>query len=139
MPNSSNKSQERAEKAGFVVDTQLFRELGELLVGSDATALLELVKNSYDADATVVTVHGQRLSSKKQGLILVFDDGNGMTLRQFRQGFLRLAGRSKTTGDRRSSRYGRRYTGEKGVGRLATHKLAQLIEVEAVPFSEKGR
>jgi len=122
-----------------VVDTQLFRELGELLVGSDATALLELVKNSYDADATVVTVHGQRLSSKKQGLILVLDDGNGMTLRQFRQGFLRLAGRSKTTGNRRSSRYGRRYTGEKGVGRLATHKLAQMIEVESVPFSEKGR
>jgi len=139
MANNSNNSQERAEKAGFVVDTQLFRELGELLVGSDATALLELVKNSYDADATVVTVHGQRLSSKKQGLILVLDDGNGMTLRQFRQGFLRLAGRSKTTGDRRSSRYGRRYTGEKGVGRLATHKLAQLIEVESVPFSEKGR
>ena len=138
MANNSNKSQERTEKAGFVVDTQLFRELGELLVGSDATALLELVKNSYDADATVVTVHGQRLSSKKQGLILVLDDGNGMTLRQFRQGFLRLAGRSKTTGTD-APRYGRRYTGEKGVGRLATHKLAQLIEVESVPFSEKGR
>jgi signal transduction histidine kinase len=130
---------EKIEKAEFVVDTQLFRELGELLVGTDATALLELVKNSYDADATIVTVHGQHLGSGKNGLILVLDDGNGMTLRQFRQGFLRLAGRTKTSGERRSSRFGRRYTGEKGVGRLATHKLAQLIEVESVPFSANGR
>jgi hypothetical protein len=37
--------------AKFTVDTHLFRELGELLVGRDSTALVELIKNSYDADA----------------------------------------------------------------------------------------
>ena len=41
-------------KAGFTVDTHLFVELGELLVRKDSTALVELVKNSYDADATKV-------------------------------------------------------------------------------------
>jgi len=128
----------KAEKAAFTVDTQLFRELGELLVGRDATALLELVKNAYDADASVVTVHGDRVSSTRKGSIVVSDDGTGMTLSQFRRGFLRLAGRSKTTGDRRSSRYGRRFTGEKGVGRLATHKLARVLEVNSVPWSEKS-
>ncbi len=122
-----------------MVDTQLFRELGELLVGRDATALLELVKNSYDADATVVTVHGEKVASEKGGSIVVSDDGTGMTLLQFREGFLRLAGRSKTAGERRSSRFGRRYTGEKGVGRLAAHKLARLIEVDSVPYSERAR
>ena len=121
------------------MDTQLFRELGELLVGRDATALLELVKNSYDADASVVTVHGERVTSKTKGSIVVTDDGIGMTLAQFRRGFLRLAGRSKTSGERRSASYGRRYTGEKGVGRLATHKLARLIEVDSVPYSENTR
>ena len=35
----------------FAVDTHLFRELGELLVGRDSTALIELIKNAYDADA----------------------------------------------------------------------------------------
>ncbi|HVO55257.1 MAG TPA: ATP-binding protein [Solirubrobacterales bacterium] len=139
MADVKSKSPGRSEQASFVVDTQLFRELGELLVGSDATALLELVKNSYDADATVVTVYGQRLDSKSRGQILVIDDGDGMNLKQFRAGFLRLAGRSKTLGKRRSVRFGRRYTGEKGVGRLATHKLARLIEVESVPFSKEGR
>jgi signal transduction histidine kinase len=139
MAAKPRNSQGRAEKAAFVVDTQLFRELGELLVGRDATALLELVKNSYDADASVVTVHGDRVASKSKGSIVVTDDGTGMTLAQFRRGFLRLAGRSKTSGERRSNRYGRRYTGEKGVGRLATHKLAQVIEVDSVPRSESGR
>ena len=37
--------------ARFTVDTNLFRELGELLVGRSSTALVELIKNAYDADA----------------------------------------------------------------------------------------
>ena len=47
----------------FTVDTHLFRELGELLVGRDSTALIELIKNAYDADATEIIVHGERLDS----------------------------------------------------------------------------
>jgi hypothetical protein len=47
--------------AWFTVDTHLFRELGEFLVGRDSTALIELVKNSFDADATEVEVHAQHL------------------------------------------------------------------------------
>ena len=43
----------------FTVDTHVFRELGELLVGRDSTALIELIKNSYDADATEVVVYGE--------------------------------------------------------------------------------
>src|SRR5437764_9962381 len=62
----------------FTVDTHLFRELGELLVGRDSTALVELIKNSYDADATVVTVEGRHLDDPKRGRILILDDGIGM-------------------------------------------------------------
>jgi hypothetical protein len=36
------------EPAEFTVDTGLFRQLGELLVGRDATALVELIKNAYE-------------------------------------------------------------------------------------------
>jgi signal transduction histidine kinase len=136
MSVDPSKPKGTSETAAFTVDTQLFRELGELLVGRDATALLELVKNAYDADATAVIVHGQRVDSKQSGSISISDDGTGMTLPQFRNGFLRLAGRTKAAGERRSSRYGRRYTGEKGVGRLATHKLARVIEIDSVPWSQ---
>ena len=138
MATSGRKPTGRVEKAAFTVDTQVFRELGELLVGRDSTALLELVKNSYDADASFVRIDGEALFSEDEGRIVVQDDGNGMTLAQFREGFLKLAGRGKTLGERRSERFGRRFTGEKGVGRLAAHKLANVLDLESVPWSAEG-
>ena len=116
----------------FTVDTHLFRELGELLVGRDSTALIELIKNSYDADATEVMVHGERLDDPRSGRIVVVDNGGGMTRDQFIAGFLRVASRFKELGTRRSTRFGRRYTGVKGIGRLAAHKLARKLEVESI-------
>lgn len=116
----------------FTVDTHLFRELGDLLVGRDSTALIELLKNSYDADATVVKVYAEALSDPKRSFVRVADNGIGMTQEQFEKGFLRIAGRSKELGSRRSKKFSRRYTGEKGVGRLAAHKLARLLEVESI-------
>ena len=115
--------------ARFTVDTHLFRELGELLVGRDSTALIELIKNAYDADATEVTVHGELLDTPGQGRILVVDDGDGMDAAEFELGFLRVASRLKEEGERRSTRFHRRYTGAKGIGRLAAHKLARKLEV----------
>lgn len=118
--------------AGFTVDTKLFQELGELLVAKEATALVELVKNSYDADATAVTVRGTNLHDAELGEIVVKDDGVGMTAEEFEKGFLRIAGRMKTMSDRRSPVFGRRYTGEKGVGRLAAHKLARKVNIHSL-------
>ena len=114
----------------------MFRELGELLVGRDSTALIELIKNSYDADATEVTVFGHALGDTRHGYILISDNGTGMTEDQFSNGFLRIASRGKEEGDRRSLRYKRRFTGAKGIGRLAAHKLAELLKVTSIPGKE---
>ncbi len=126
---AANVSQQRPI---FTVDTHLFRELGELLVGRDSTALVELVKNCYDADATAVKVWAENLDDPERGRIVVQDDGLGMTRAQFENGFLRIASRNKEGGSRRSPRLSRRYTGEKGIGRLAAHKLARRLEVQSV-------
>lgn len=119
--------------AKFTVDTHLFRELGELLVGRDSTALIELIKNAYDADATEVVVYGERLNSPEEGRIHVVDNGVGMNEEAFERGFLRVASRLKEQGERRSPLFKRRYTGAKGIGRLAAHKLARRLEVYSVP------
>ena len=123
---------ESPESPRFTVDTHLFRELGALLVGRDSTALVELIKNTYDADASKVTITGQGLADGS-GSITVEDDGVGMTPKEFEAGFLRIASRSKEQGDRRSARYGRRFTGAKGVGRLSAHKLAARLTVTSTP------
>lgn len=116
---------------GFSVDTKLFQELGQLLVSKESIALVELIKNAYDADATLVTVTGVNLGDAERGRIVVADDGVGMNGDEFRRGFLTIAGRTKNDGDRRSPVFGRRYTGEKGVGRLASHKLGLEVEVQS--------
>ena len=115
----------------FTVDTHLFRELGALLVGRDSTALIELVKNAYDADATEVVVFGESLDNAFGGTIVITDNGIGMSRDEFQRGFLRIAGRVKDKGERRSLVFQRRYTGAKGVGRLAAHKLAALLQVSS--------
>jgi signal transduction histidine kinase len=92
---------------------------------------VELIKNAYDADATRVVVHGERLGS--HGFISVSDDGNGMTYADFVGKFLRIAGRSKEVGQRRSPRFSRKYTGAKGIGRLSAHKLGAGLELESSP------
>lgn len=119
----------------FSVDTHLFRELGELLVGRDSTALIELIKNCYDADATEVVVYGETLSDPEHGFIAIRDNGTGMSRSDFEQGFLRIASRTKELGPRRSAIFQRRYTGAKGIGRLAAHKLAHSIEVNSLRWN----
>ncbi len=119
--------------ARFTVDTHLFRELGALLVGRDSTALLELIKNAYDADAEEVVVYGENLEDVKRGFIRITDDGIGMTTELFEDGFLRIASRVKEQGDRKSAKFKRRYTGAKGIGRLAAHKLAKRLSVVSIP------
>ena len=119
--------------AKFTVDTHLFRELGELLVGRDSTALIELIKNAYDADATKVTVYGEQLDNPSQGRIVIADNGIGMDIDTFQKGFLRIASRLREHGERKSVLFNRQYTGAKGIGRLASHKLARKLQVDSVP------
>src|SRR6267154_6553064 len=123
----------------FTVDTHLFRELGELLVGRDSTALIELIKNAYDADATEVFVYGEALEQPSRAYIIVRDNGTGMTPELFEKGFLRIASRTKDEGERRSSVFDRRYTGAKGIGRLAAHKLSRLVRITSNPQDNVGR
>ena len=121
--------------AKFTVDTQLFRELGELLVGRESTALVELIKNAYDADSQIVVVDGSDLHDPEIGKIEILDNGTGMTEEEFENGFLRIATRAKTEGEKRSLFFERRFTGEKGIGRLALHKLARHVEIDSFKWN----
>ncbi len=116
----------------FSVDTHIFRELGELLVGRESTALLEMIKNSYDADASEIVVTATESDYPDRAHIVIQDNGCGMSAEQFVNGFLRIASRFKDEGERRSNVYRRRYTGSKGIGRLAAHKLAQVMDIASV-------
>ena len=108
------------------------------MVGRDSTALIELIKNAYDADATKVTVYGEQLDNPSQGRIVIADNGTGMDINAFQTGFLRIASRLKEKGERKSRLFHRQYTGAKGIGRLASHKLAKRLQVDSVPAVQES-
>ena len=110
----------------FTIEGRILRELGERLVKRPEVAILELVKNSYDADATECIVD---LTDPAQ--ILVHDDGYGMNLDRFVSGWMRIGTRSKEV-QGLSPRFSRRITGEKGIGRFAVRFLGRKLHLESV-------
>ena len=109
----------------FTVDSALLRELGERLVGKPHIALAELVKNSYDADATKVII---RLLPDR---IEILDNGHGMAKPEFCNFWMRIGTTHKIT-ERVSRNFKRPLTGSKGVGRLAVQFLASELEIRTV-------
>ena len=112
----------------------MLARLGHELVARHETALSELVKNAYDADAKRVAV---RIASPSKGnYIEVADDGSGMTRDAFVRGFMRLATNDKIEHPL-SPVFKRRRAGRKGVGRFAVERLGKkLILITATQNSE---
>ena len=110
----------------FTVDSELLRELGERLVGRQYIALAELVKNSYDADASRVEIRIQ------DDCIEVSDNGHGMTYEDFKGRWMRVGSTHKVK-EITSPELHRPLTGSKGVGRLAVQFLASELELTSVP------
>ncbi|HEX8409415.1 MAG TPA: sensor histidine kinase [Thermoanaerobaculia bacterium] len=112
----------------FSVEGRILRELGERLVKQPEVALVELIKNAYDADATSCDVVYEPPES-----ILIADDGHGMTLAEFENGWMRIGTSAKAL-EGRSRTYNRVITGEKGIGRFAVRFLGTELELRTVAY-----
>ena len=116
----------REGSLSFSVQTRILRELGERLVKQPEVALLELVKNAYDADATECVIsHGAA------DAVTVADDGTGITLETFENGWMSIGSNLKAAAAA-TPVYGRRITGEKGIGRFAVRFLGRRLRVSSV-------
>jgi signal transduction histidine kinase len=113
----------------FTVDSAILRELGERLVGQPHIALAELIKNSYDADATKTVI---KFSDNH---IEVLDNGHGMNFKEFKRFWMRIGSPHKQT-QKVSRKFKRPVTGSKGVGRLAVQFLGTQLQMRTV--SEKA-
>ncbi|QEA30059.1 histidine kinase [Microbacterium sp. CBA3102] len=104
---------------------RLLRTLGNDLISSDKVALIELVKNSYDADATTVLIRFEGPLESGEGRIEVWDDGHGMDVPTLQRSWLDIA--TDTKRRKPKSDGGRRVLGEKGIGRLAAARLGDEL------------
>ena len=120
-------------KSNFVAVARLMAELGDQLITDEIAAVFELIKNSYDADASEVQVIMRKGSDREKGEIRNIDNGNGMTRETLLKGWLELGtalkARKPGGGIRRSEFKKRPYLGEKGLGRLSVHKLGSRTEI----------
>lgn len=108
---------------------RLLRTLGEELISNEVVALIELVKNSYDADATHVLIRFTGPLEPGKGSIDVIDNGHGMELETVQSVWMEPATPSKRGQLRRTDKFKRRFLGEKGIGRFASSRLANELEV----------
>jgi signal transduction histidine kinase len=120
--------------ANFRFSTDILRRLGEELNPSFEHGIVELAKNSYDADATAFTVRLEN-AEKPGGSVVVVDNGAGMTPDDIRDGWL-VIGHSPKSGMHRT-RGGRIPAGYKGLGRLAALRLGTRASVITRPRSAK--
>lgn len=111
--------------ASFQTQGRLLQELGERLVAKPDVALMELIKNSYDADASKCTVNNTN------DKIIISDNGHGMTEQDFLKKWMYIATPDKQR-DRQSRRYKRPVTGSKGIGRFAVRFLGRQLRLETV-------
>ena len=106
----------------FKIDARLILQLGRDSIKDHSTALVELVKNSFDADASKVEVEIYCKGANKG--IRVADNGFGMTETEIDDNWLRI-GFSEKKNSKTSK--GRRKTGEKGIGRIASDRLGSNV------------
>lgn len=111
----------------FSVDADIITRLGHELVARQETALSELVKNAYDADATKVELIF--LDSKSVGgTLIINDNGCGMTREQLINGFMRISSNDKVLRPV-SELYRRKRSGRKGIGRFAVQRLGEKLTI----------
>lgn len=118
----------------FTTDAAIISRLGRELVAKQETAVAELIKNAYDADATTVTLTFENAEGRG-GTLVIVDDGLGMDREQLVNGFMRLSSTDKVVHPY-SPRFGRRRAGKKGIGRFAVQRLGAELTITTQTKSE---
>jgi len=119
----------------FKFSPKILQRLGEELVPNPDQGIIELVKNSYDADATECIVELVN-TSIIGGSIIISDNGVGMDKDAISEGWLVL-GRSKKA-HRKLTKLGRLPVGNKGLGRLAALQQGSQVFLKTRPQDEPG-
>ena len=121
---------------------RLIRTIGAELISSEIVAVLELVRNSYDADARRVRIRFASPHLPEEAALEILDDGHGMSQEVLLGPWLEPATDFKTSGGsaphggERSPR-GRRRLGSKGVGRFAAQRLGRHLTIRTSTGRER--
>ncbi len=118
----------------FKVHASVIYKLGESLIADEITALSELMKNSYDADASFCNLMIDPSYTDEKGRTIgkieISDNGIGMDLRTIVNGWLTISNSPKKKMKKdniTTEKFNRIPLGEKGLGRLSVQKLGREV------------
>lgn len=123
------------------VDAGHIRNIGEQSVSNKIQAILELVKNAYDADSPDCTVTFHGTEDGEQPIIAkitIEDHGVGMTKIDLRDKFMKVGTGTKIE-ETLSPKLCRRVSGEKGMGHYSAQRLGDVITITTTPEPFVGR
>ena len=130
---SAELAKHDTEHLRFVVDAGAITHLGKDSIKDHSTAVVELVKNSYDAGASIVQIDITTQGTSKS--IRIADNGSGMTEDDVMRKWLRIGysekGQNRHIGTRRR-------TGEKGIGRISADRLGANLKLSTRAAKDKG-
>lgn len=121
------------EKVNFKTNILLKNIIGKELINDDNIAVLELVKNSYDAGAQKVEIYFKNVKGNLEASeIIILDDGVGMSREDITEKWLNIAYSDKKSSpykkDQKTGR--RRYqAGNKGIGRFSCDRLGAKLDL----------
>lgn len=119
------------QEVHFKFATEILKRLGEELNPNPDQGILELVKNSYDADAINCVVE---VDSSDGGRVQITDDGVGMNAEVIKNSWLLIGKSSKTI--KKETKLGRKPAGNKGLGRLAALRMGRQVTLISRPEDE---
>lgn len=125
----SNNLADEPVSIPFRIHPRAFKALGADLVTNDVVAIIELVKNAYDAYATEVEIRFQQDDSGQ--VLEIKDNGSGMSRETIEEAWCTVATdyRDKHPVAKRPGRRNRRTSGQKGLGRLSAARLGSSLEM----------
>ncbi len=127
-----------AKKIRFKISSGLKNLIGRELITDELIAVFELVKNSFDAHATTVTLTFENILDQKNSKIIIADDGKGMSYDDLINKWLFVAYSAKKEGVEDSREYRdkinskRLYAGAKGVGRFSCDRLGEKLNLVTI-------
>lgn len=113
----------------FKTNVLLKNLVGKDLINDDNIAVVELIKNAYDAGSKSVLIQFQDFgdeTSHSATKLIISDKGSGMDRRDMEDKWLNIAYSDKTT---QQGEHGVYYAGNKGVGRFSCDRLGARLHL----------
>src|SRR6218665_40717 len=133
-----------ANSENFKISAALKDIIGKELITDELVAVFELVKNSFDANASKVEVIFENNREAKNARIIIKDNGKGMNRDDLKNKWLFVAYSAKRAGKenedyRNKIKTQRVFAGAKGVGRFSCDRLGRFLNLITIKDESRAK